>query len=84
MEKFSQEWWSTISCTHGCANCCPKDCSHLTSEKLCDVHPSKFGGSNHEAEKHGRGMGCRESPIQAFINTVYCPPIVAIMEQRGF
>lgn len=83
MERFSREWWESIECVPGCANCCPKFCSHLTKDLLCDVHPKKLGVSPVEAEKYGRGMGCHASPIELFTYDVYCPAIVAKLEEEG-
>jgi hypothetical protein len=83
MKEFSKEWWRTIPCDTGCANCCPKTCAHLTADKLCDVHPSLFDGSDKEAEKHDRGLGCHADPITIFTYHVYCPPIVRILEANG-
>jgi hypothetical protein len=83
MKEFSQEWWHTISCKPGCANCCPKTCVHLTTENLCDVHPSLFNGSEFVARDNGRGSGCHALPIELFAYGYYCPAITDIMEEQS-
>ena len=83
MEKFSREWWKTVRCKPGCANCCPKTCVHLSAENLCDVHPSLFNNSESIALSKGRGMGCHALPIELFAYGYYCPAITDIMEEEG-
>jgi len=51
---------------------------------MCEVHPTKLDVSPQEAEiKHNRGMGCAAPPIELFVNGVYCPPVVKLLEEMG-
>ena len=83
MERITREHLSKVECIPGCANCCPKDCRHLTKDYLCNVHPKKLGVSVVEALDYGRGMGCYKTPFDLFLLGGYCPAITKILEERG-